>query len=158
MAYKKTILVATSAALFALAFSQATLAMDPPKELTRIQREGNAYYRVDLKAANLSSRVSDYRIHNAWQVLPKNTPASCTNTVAIKVKKIVENTEYKPLVFVYQTKGSGIPLYHTVVAVLTPDSGWWVLGNSTNYVRYYKDLSAFKNLEVGTLEYFRERN
>ena len=113
-----------------LVFSFSAFAGDK-ENLSKIQREGHAYYRTDLKVANaIYYGDGQYTVDKPFHVLPKNSVASCSHDVAIKVKMIREKLPHlNPEVVVYRRNIMGRTFYHTLVVVAKPEGGYWVLDN-----------------------------
>ena len=130
------------ASLLALG-SIAAYAEGVPSELAEIQREGHYYYTVDRKVSVSLSRGEYPAVKNVFQVLPKNSPGSCTHEAAIKVKMLKERMpDIKPLVMVYETRMNGMAYFHAVVLVFA-NEGVWILDNKDMWVDEYASLPAF---------------
>lgn len=121
-----------------------------PKELLKVQREGNAYYRGDLKASGTNAA---YKVPHLFEVLPKNSVGSCSNTAAIKAV-LARKLGYYPLIASFRMHSGA---YHAVVVIKKPgvDSGWWLLNNDTNWVREYDTLRGLDDLFVAPLSWWQ---
>lgn len=129
---------------------------DIMRDLTRIQREGNAYYIYNQRASNwLAGMDNGFRVPDLFQVLPKNSAGTCSNTVAIKIQMIREQLpSLDPYVAVYDVEGYGQPVSHTVVFVNVDGKTYW-LGNGSSYVQPV-DGYRFRSLRTMTLEQAQE--
>lgn len=138
--------------LSVLVVSCSAFASDIPKELVKIHREANHYYRIDGKAVTLVESGGDYVPEKMFGILKFNSPASCSHTAALKAKWIAERTDYKPFIVVYQMKSG---FYHAVTVVMH-EGGWWWMDNDTNWIESYASLFGLQDMRAATLEQWQE--
>lgn len=103
-----------------------------PKDIERIQWEGNRYHGVDYAttdAIRLGKPLP--KIKEPWTVRKKGQPGSCTHAVAYKVRELAK-AGYMALVSVYMHE---LGYNHTVVVVMKRNgSGYWIMDNNRDDV------------------------
>ena len=148
--------VAAMALAGALVFGFTDAQAGDKSELQDVQEDGHFYYRIDRKAQSdiYGNRIKDLDIPAPFVVLPKNSPASCSHEVAIKIKFIRERLPHlDPKVMVYDSQYSRGQYYpHAVVVIKNPDGGWWVMNNRDMWLDKADNLDGYKNASLYTYE------
>lgn len=141
--YKRLAIVSFSiAALFVIAIP--VFAIDK-NDLAGIQREGHYYYRIARLA-------TVYNVKDAFKVLPKNSPASCSHEVAIKARLIKERLpDANFFVAVYNMHNNNYETRHTVIVVMD-DDGYYIMNNRDRWLDRVDNLDWMYQAEFMTID------
>lgn len=131
---------------------------DIPKELTKIQREGHRYYRIDRRTQTGIYNQGKVILERAdvYKLLPKNAPGSCSHEVAIKIK-LLREAGYDPYVGEYLVKVGDSYFLHAVAIIDRPGGGHWVFNNRGWFVHERDNMDGYRNLRTMTYEQARRR-